>query len=221
MCVFLGHVDDDLEAEDEETARDKIRKLRRMKEKERRKKKRRLSKAKERAYYWDMIHREYFENTNDSTAIAGSSSSSSCCSSRSGCVPASEGDYGTIAIRPRIERDPFAVEYDLIMCIRYLERSLLSRVIPYLLCDGGVFMIHTFMVGAEKFGKPKNPDFLLKPNELVHLFCGRVDAYGYGDRVWMNGCTRFVFELVYDETSTLSDGRPVQNFVVRKRIITW
>ena len=59
--------------------------------------------------------------------------------------------------------------YDVIMCFRYLQRSL----IPYMkngLRSGGIVIYETYTIDQIKFGKPKNPDFLLKPNELLNLF---------------------------------------------------
>jgi hypothetical protein len=35
---------------------------------------------------------------------------------------------------------------------------------------GGVLIYETFMVGNEKCGKPSNPDFLLRPGELLQAF---------------------------------------------------
>jgi hypothetical protein len=34
---------------------------------------------------------------------------------------------------------------------------------------GGVLIYETFAEGNERFGRPRNPDFLLKPGELLAL----------------------------------------------------
>lgn len=95
--------------------------------------------------------------------------------------------------------DPFA-DYEtasvhLICVARYLHRPLF----PYLqrlLAPGGIIIYHTFMQGCERFGSPKNPRFLLAPNELSQVF--------QGYRIWM------------DDLVTLTDGRPMSAFIAQK-----
>jgi SAM-dependent methyltransferase len=36
--------------------------------------------------------------------------------------------------------------------------------------EGGVLIYETFMAGNERFGKPSNPSFLLRPGELLQAF---------------------------------------------------
>lgn len=48
----------------------------------------------------------------------------------------------------------------------YLFRPLLPRLAPLLAADG-VLIYETFALGHERHGKPANPDFLLRPNELL------------------------------------------------------
>ena len=45
--------------------------------------------------------------------------------------------------------------------------------------DGGVLIYQTFMVGNEEFGRPRNPDFLLKENELREVFGGELDVLDF------------------------------------------
>jgi hypothetical protein len=35
-----------------------------------------------------------------------------------------------------------------------------------------VLIYETFMAGNERYGKPSNPDFLLRPGELLEAFAG-------------------------------------------------
>lgn len=56
--------------------------------------------------------------------------------------------------------------FDAVVVTRYLFRPRLDRVAA-LLRPGGVLIYETFMLGNERFGKPSNPDFLLRPNELA------------------------------------------------------
>lgn len=60
--------------------------------------------------------------------------------------------------------------YDLIVCFNYLQRSLIPQI-KNGLKPGGMVVYETFINDqAELFGKPRNPDFLLKHNELLDLF---------------------------------------------------
>ena len=56
-----------------------------------------------------------------------------------------------------------------IVVTNYLHRPLLP-VLAQSLAEGGVLIYETFMVGNEKFGKPSNPNFLLRPGELLQAF---------------------------------------------------
>jgi hypothetical protein len=51
----------------------------------------------------------------------------------------------------------------------YLYRPLFARLAESLE-DGGVLIYETFMTGNERFGKPSNPNFLLRSGELIEAF---------------------------------------------------
>lgn len=59
--------------------------------------------------------------------------------------------------------------WDGIVVTRYLYRPLFAALIASLR-EGGVLIYETFMVGNERFGRPSNADFLLRPNELLTAF---------------------------------------------------
>src|SRR4030042_4822043 len=60
--------------------------------------------------------------------------------------------------------------YDTIVCFHYLQRSLIPQIKDGLR-RGGMVVYETFIVDqAVLFGKPRNPDYLLKHNELLDLF---------------------------------------------------
>ncbi len=60
--------------------------------------------------------------------------------------------------------------YDVIICFNYLQRSLIPQIKGGLR-PGGIIVYETFIIEqATLFGKPKNPDFLLKHNELLDMF---------------------------------------------------
>ncbi len=56
-----------------------------------------------------------------------------------------------------------------IVVTNYLHRPLLP-ILADALDAGGVLIYETFMAGNERYGKPSNPDFLLKPGELLRAF---------------------------------------------------
>jgi len=56
--------------------------------------------------------------------------------------------------------------YDGIVVTNYLHRPLLPAIAEAL-AAGGVLIYETFARGNERFGRPHNPDFLLRPGELL------------------------------------------------------
>jgi SAM-dependent methyltransferase len=63
--------------------------------------------------------------------------------------------------------------YDGIVVTNYLHRPLLPALAPALAL-GGVLVYATFMTGQERFGRPTNPDFLLRPGELIAAVIDRL-----------------------------------------------
>jgi SAM-dependent methyltransferase len=68
--------------------------------------------------------------------------------------------------------------FDAVVVTRYLHRPLLVPMVEALAPDG-VLIYETFAAGNERFGRPRNPEFLLQPGELLELArgCLRVIAY--------------------------------------------
>ena len=65
-----------------------------------------------------------------------------------------------------------------VVVCNYLHRPLM----PFLLdavAPGGVLIYETFAKGNERYAKPRNPDFLLKPGELLALADGRFQVIAY------------------------------------------
>ena len=56
-----------------------------------------------------------------------------------------------------------------IVVTNYLHRPLFPRLVESL-DEGGVLIYETFMRGNERYGRPSNPDFLLRPGELIEAF---------------------------------------------------
>ena len=63
-------------------------------------------------------------------------------------------------------RDKFFAE---IMVFRYLHRPLFEQI-KGAIKPGGMIIYETFTEQQAQFGRPKNPDFLLKSNELLTQF---------------------------------------------------
>lgn len=64
---------------------------------------------------------------------------------------------------------PFAdTRFDAVIVVNYLHRPLLP-LLRGALVPGGVLLYETFAQGNEAFGRPRNPDFLLAPGELLAL----------------------------------------------------
>jgi SAM-dependent methyltransferase len=64
-----------------------------------------------------------------------------------------------------------------IVVTNYLHRPLLPRLVESLEA-GGILIYETFMAGNERYGRPSNPNFLLRPGELLEAF-GALTAAGF------------------------------------------
>lgn len=74
-------------------------------------------------------------------------------------------------------------EFDGIVVTNYLHRPLFPHL-ANALADSGVLIYETFGVGNERFGKPSNPNFLLRAGELLEFAAGhglQVLAYACGE----------------------------------------
>jgi len=67
-----------------------------------------------------------------------------------------------------------------IVVANYLHRPLLPRLLEAL-GPSGVLIYETFAAGNERYGRPSNPDFLLRPGELLELVRGRLRVAAYED----------------------------------------
>ena len=81
---------------------------------------------------------------------------------------------------------PFAQRrFDVVVCTRYLFRPRLA-LLASLVADGGRLVYETFARGHERFGRPSNPDYLLRDAELIDAARAaglRVVAYEHGQTV--------------------------------------
>jgi SAM-dependent methyltransferase len=65
-----------------------------------------------------------------------------------------------------------------IVVANYLHRPLLPALAAAL-APGGVLIYETFMVGNERYGRPANPDFLLRPGELLEAFAASLTVVAF------------------------------------------
>jgi SAM-dependent methyltransferase len=74
---------------------------------------------------------------------------------------------------------PFApASFDAVVVVNYLHRPLFGPIVDALR-PGGVLLYETFMSGNERFGRPSNPDFLLRPGELLEAVQGQLEVVAF------------------------------------------
>ncbi len=82
------------------------------------------------------------------------------------------GLQGIATLNADVEDGPWPFDqavFDAIVVTNYLHRPLFPHLLAAL-SDGGVLIYETFMAGNERFGKPSNPEFLLRSGELLETF---------------------------------------------------
>jgi SAM-dependent methyltransferase len=102
--------------------------------------------------------------------------------------------------------------FDAVVVTNYLWRPLMPALLAAV-ASGGLLLYETFAVGQAALGRPSNPDFLLRPNELIELL--RPPAPGPG------GAAASPWHVVAFEEGRLpgSGGAPpreVQRIVARR-----
>lgn len=68
--------------------------------------------------------------------------------------------------------------FDGVVVTNYLHRPLMADLLDALR-PGGVLIYETFALGNEKLGRPSNPEFLLRPQELLHWVQGRLEVLAF------------------------------------------
>jgi SAM-dependent methyltransferase len=68
--------------------------------------------------------------------------------------------------------------FDAIVVANYLHRPLFPHLLTAL-ADDGVLLYDTFADGNERFGRPSNPDFLLRAGELLDVVRGRLSVVAF------------------------------------------
>lgn len=65
-----------------------------------------------------------------------------------------------------------------VVVVNYLHRPLMP-LLAAALEEGGVLVYETFALGNERYGKPSNPHFLLRPGELLAAFCPTLSVVAF------------------------------------------
>jgi SAM-dependent methyltransferase len=73
-------------------------------------------------------------------------------------------------------------EFAGVVVTNYLHRPMLADIAAAV-APGGALIYETFARGQERFGRPKNPDFLLKPGELLDAVQGSLRVAAYEDLI--------------------------------------
>ena len=64
-------------------------------------------------------------------------------------------------------------QFEGVVVTNYLNQKIFPEI-QKSLKPGGVLIYETFMLGNERFGRPSNPEFLLRPGELLECFKGLI-----------------------------------------------
>jgi SAM-dependent methyltransferase len=88
---------------------------------------------------------------------------------------------GVRTVLADLEGAPWPFEgaaFDGVVIANYLHRALFDSLAASL-APGGVLAYETFMQGNERYGRPSNPDFLLRPGELADAWRGRLEVVAF------------------------------------------
>jgi len=69
-----------------------------------------------------------------------------------------------------------------VVVTNYLWRPILPDIVGSV-APGGALLYETYARGQEQFGRPRNPDFLLTPGELLGVVQGSLRVVAFEDRV--------------------------------------
>lgn len=84
--------------------------------------------------------------------------------------------------------------FDAVVVTNYLFRPHFDDVLANVR-DGGLFVYETFMVGNERYGRPANPHFLLRPGELLQRVEGRFTVVAFEQGVAERPCSAVIQRL--------------------------
>jgi SAM-dependent methyltransferase len=102
-------------------------------------------------------------------------------------------DTGAELVAADIEAGPWPLagrRFDLVVVTNYLWRPLLPAIVEAV-AEGGWLIVETFALGNASVGRPSNPDFLLRPGELLDALRPALRVVAYEDG-FLAGPARFV-----------------------------
>ncbi len=111
---------------------------------------------------------------------------------------ASLADLPCERIQADIEGAPWPLPgrtFGAVVVSNYLHRPLMPALIESV-TQGGVLLYETFAQGNETVGRPANPDFLLKPGELLEMVRGNLRVIAFEDVFEAQATTRYVQRIV-------------------------
>lgn len=82
-----------------------------------------------------------------------------------------------------LEEEPWPFperRFDAVVVTNYLHRSLMPTLVASV-APGGLLLYQTYARGHERYGRPTNPDWLLRPGELLEAVRGRFRVVAYED----------------------------------------
>jgi SAM-dependent methyltransferase len=68
--------------------------------------------------------------------------------------------------------------FDAVVTVNYLFRPLMPTLVDAV-AEGGLFLYETFAMGNQHYSRPRNPDHLLRPGELLEAVAGRLQVVAY------------------------------------------
>jgi len=98
-----------------------------------------------------------------------------------GALASLEGVRGVHTLCADLEAGPWPLaqrRFAGIVVTHYLHRPLFPRLLEAL-DAGGVLIYETFARGNEHYGRPSNPDYLLRPGELLEAFGSLLTVVGF------------------------------------------
>ena len=92
-----------------------------------------------------------------------------------------DGAIGVTILAADLENGPWpyaAEKFSGIVVTNYLHRPLFPKLLNSL-AGGGMLIYETFAAGNERYGRPSNSDFLLRPGELLEVVRGKLNVIAF------------------------------------------
>ncbi len=91
------------------------------------------------------------------------------------------GNDRLLLVQADLENGPWPLGdrvFDAVVVTNYLWRALFPDIVSSVVPEG-LLIYETFAEGNERFGKPENPDHLLREGELLEIVDGKLDVVEY------------------------------------------